>query len=957
MVDEDTIPVAFIGITETWWRCHTKEAQVQIPGYNLARCDRQGRIGGGCGLYVHESLTISDQMESSDRNCNLTAVYVGNRHTVAAVVYRAGTDVEGFQKLMDRLQGFIDYHSQETTVPDIWLIGDLDFNLPLLKWDGGAPEDLDHPMYNVFRGFMETNLLSQMVSCPTRGNNVLDLILTNRPDYVSTISAEDLGISDHKLVSCTLSFNCTECSIPDNREKKDFAGLNFMKADWETMNQMLSEVDWESLEELCHATDRSGGAFVELLRLTVLQVATMCVEPKQTGRKWRDKKLRHLRSRRRKLNRRMNEATGPQKDIFEAKVAEITALIKDHVKEKQQVREEQVAAAVKSNPKFFFSHAKSLSKVKSSVAPLARKDGTLTADSSEKAELLQAQYVQVFSLPSAVDPEVSVRNIKDHDMEIADIEFSQADIEHALEELRPNSAAPPGDIPACVLKNCRSSLSYPIWILWQESYYESSIPPALKEQFICPVFKKGDRSLPENYRPVALTSHLSKTFERVVRDRLTEFLEKWELHCNTQHGFRKGRSTMTHLLAHVDRVLKNLADGNEVDVLYLDFQKAFDRVDTRVLLRKLQKYGVRGRLLEWIREFLTNRRQAVLVDGEQSCWEWVISSVIQGSVLGPILFIFYVLDLKDSLGSSDSLSFADDTKLIQIIRSLLDQMELQKDLGNVSEWAKNNNMLLHEKKFQLMNYSLSQSRLLRELPFAPETLCYVTSGGTVVEPEPHIKDLGVWLSADGTWTYHIGDIVRRASIMSGWIFSAFKCRSREVLLTLYKALVRPLLEYCCLVWSPTKVSEIKAVENVQRAFTRKIYGMRELDYWEWLKSLKLMSLQRRRQRYELIHVWKIYNKLVPNCVGMEFHTGRLGIQAKTQKYPYWADSKRANQLYNSFSFRAPQLWNKLPREVTLSQSLSAFKANLGNFMEGFQDRPPSRGYPSVPNDFSESARV
>ena len=955
MVDEDATPVAFIGITETWWRCYTTEAQVQIPGYNLARCDRYGRVGGGCALYAHESLTISDQMEFADRDNNLTAVYIGNRHTVAAVVYRAGTNVEGFQKLLDRLQVFIDYHSQETTVPDIWLMGD--FNLPLFRWKDGIPDHVDQPMHNALRGFLDTNLLSQMVTVPTRGENVLDLILTNRANYVSSITAEDLGLSDHKVVTCTLSYNCVENLASGNRQMKEFASLNLLNADWERMNHLLGEVDWDLMDDLCCTTTDPGGSFLELLRLTVLQVATLCTEPKHTKKRWKDKVLRHLRSRRRKLNRRILEATGVRKENLEAKVAEATLAIKNHVKERQQAQEEKVVAAVKVNPKYFFSHAKSLSKVKSSVAPLARKDGTLTTDPLEKAELLQTQYVKVFSDPAAVDPDWAVRNIEDHATEINDIEFSQADIEKAMEELQPNSAAPPGDIPACILKNCRSSLSYPVWILWQDSYDGSTIPPKLKEQFICPIFKKGDRSLPENYRPVALTSHLSKTFERVVRDRLTEFLEKYELHCNTQHGFRKGRSTMTHLLAHVDRVLKNLAEGNEVDVLYLDFQKAFDRVDTRVLLKKLHKYGIRGNLLSWIQEFLINRRQAVLVDGEQSCWEWVISSVIQGSVLGPILFIFYVLDLKQALASSDSLSFADDTKLIQIIRSLLDKLELQEDLGNVSKWAQNNNMMLHDKKFQLMNYSLGRSKLLRELPFTAETLCYVTAEGTVVEPEPHVKDLGVWLSADGTWSYHIGDICRRANIIAGWIFSVFKCRTREILLTLYKSLVRPLLEYCCLVWNPTKVSEIQMVENVQRAFTRKIFGMCELNYWERLKSLKLMSLQRRRQRYELIHVWKIYNNLVPNCVGMEFCTGRLGVQAKTQKYPYWADSRRANQLHNSFSFRAPQLWNKLPREVTLSQTLASFKANLGDFMEGFQDRPPSRGYPSVPNDFSEAARI
>eukprot|EP00116_Pleurobrachia_bachei_P001986 sb/3462248/ len=122
------------------------------------------------------------------------------------------------------------------------------------------------------------------------------------------------------------------------------------------------------------------------------------------------------------------------------------------------------------------------------------------------------------------------------------------------------------------------------------------------------------------------------------------------------------------------------------------------------------------------------------------------------------------------------------------------------------------------------------------------------------------------------------------------------------------------------------------------------------------QSDTIANCGRRRQRYELIHVWKIYKGLVPNCVEMEFQTGRLGVQAKTQKYPYWAESKRANQLYNSFGFRAPRLWNKLPREVTLSETLPGFKANLGAFMNEFYDRPPVRGYMTVPNEFREAER-
>ena len=627
--------------------------------------------------------------------------------------------------------------------------------------------------------------------------------------------------------------------------------------------------------------------------------------------------------------------------------------IQNHARRKRGDDELRAVHAIKENPKFFFSHTKKLSKVKSSVAPLTKPDGTVTVDPTEKAELLQAQYVSVFSRASAIDSEVAAAAVPQRPEALTDITFGVSCIAAALKELQPHSAAPPGDIPAVILKNCKEALAYPIWRLWSHSMESGKIPESLKEQFITPVYKKGDRTIAGNYRPVSLTSHLSKTFERVIRDRLTDYLDEHNLHSSQQHGFRKNRSTMTQLIAHVDNVLKNLTSGNEVDVIYLDYQKAFDRVDFNVLLKKLRNYGIGGKLLKWLEAFLTGRKQTVVVDGKRSNWESVRSGVPQGSVLGPILFLIYVIDLNESLRMSSSLTFADDTKLIHAIRSVLDQGDLQMDLDAVAEWSRLNNMALHEDKFQLLSYTINQSKLLRELPFTMSYSRYLTSNGNFVYPTPHVKDLGVTLSADGKFTRHISEITRRARMMVGWILNAFRSRSPEVMLTLYKSLVRPILEYCCLVWSPMNTGDIKALESIQRTLTSKIQGMTGLNYWERLEKLGLMSLCRRRERYCLIHVWKIHQGIVPNDVGLDFiPNNRLGDQLRGPRFRYWADLRRANQLNASFWGRAPSLWNKLPPEVIKCETLAGFKSSLGSFLSKFHDLPPTQGYPTVPTSFS-----
>ena len=496
-------------------------------------------------------------------------------------------------------------------------------------------------------------------------------------------------------------------------------------------------------------------------------------------------------------------------------------------------------------------------------------------------------------------------------------------------------------------------MSYPIFLLWQNSFKNGIIPSDLKTQIITPVFKKGDKSDAGNYRPISLTSHIIKIFERVIRKGLVNHLESNNLLSKNQHGFRKGRSCLTHLLKHIDSVIQSILDGNELDVVYLDFAKAFDKVDHEILVHKLQMFGIEGNLLSWIQQFLLNRKQIVSVMGFHSLIALVLSGVPQGSVLGPILFLIYIDDLENCLSASTSGSFADDTRLSKTISCCEDKNILQEDLYKVIDWSKKNNMQLHESKFELLTYRTPKSFFLQFLPFTSELQQYITSSGQDICPSQHVKDLGVILSSDLKWSIHVKEAVASANKMANWVLSVFLDRSQSTMITLYKSIIRSKLEYSCPVWSPSLISDIKKLESTQRSFTRHIAGCEGLSYWDRLKFLNLMSLQRRRERYIIIHVWKILNGIAPNDVSLRFYDHiRLGKRCCVPPLHKRAPSYAKSIYENSFAVTGPKLWNTLPRSVTCAPSLESFKSRLTSYiMSTYPDQPPVSGY-TTPNSNS-----
>jgi len=283
------------------------------------------------------------------------------------------------------------------------------------------------------------------------------------------------------------------------------------------------------------------------------------------------------------------------------------------------------------------------------------------------------------------------------------LKFDVSDVANALDKLRVDKATGPDGLSPWLLKEIKDVISYPLFLMFKKSLSEASIPDDWKCASVTPIFKKGNRNTAENYRPVSLTSQVSRLFERIVRDSMVQFLEENCLIGDSQHGFRKGRSCLTNLLMFFDKITGNLDSGANVDAIFLDFAKAFDKVPHHRLSLKLISHGFTGEIKDWIVEWLRGRRQRVCLRGTVSDWLAVLSGVPQGSVLGPLLFLIFINDLDYGI-KNWILKFADDTKIFGKISNVTDTVRLQEDLDRLIEWAEEWQMMFNASKCKVMHF-------------------------------------------------------------------------------------------------------------------------------------------------------------------------------------------------------------------------------------------------------------
>ena len=643
----------------------------------------------------------------------------------------------------------------------------------------------------------------------------------------------------------------------------------------------------------------------------------------------------------RKRTKILKKCNGTVRRQDEEKLQDLEKLILQSHKDEQSYDEAVVVNKIRKDPNFFFRYAKKFSLTNQIINCLSSEDGLLINDKDSICKLFLKQFNSVFSKPNAnkiVHDSVAFFNdIDSSQPHMNTITINEATITEAISEISGTSACGPDGMQASFFKNCSKEIVAPLIILFNKSLNEGVIPDVLKRAAILPVFKNGDRSIPANYKPISLTPILMKIFERIARKQIVNFLSQLNIFNPTQHGFREGRSCLSALLGVYDDIMSSLSEGSEcVDMVYLDFAKAFDKVDHGILLHKLRDFGISGKLGIWLHSLLLNRSQFVRIPGGFSTDSQVISGVPQGTVLGPLLFLILMSDINKGVSNTKIISFADDTRVYNNIKTVDDCNVLQSDLESVYNWADVNNMLFNASKFDYLSFACKNNSLSSNV--------YVNPDLNIINQHDNIKDLGILMSSDCSFEKHILSVSSRCSRLAGWILRTFASRDKITMLTLFKSLVLSRLDYGSQLGSPFKAKDIRLLESVQRAFTKHIQGMHTYSYADRLSMLKLYSLQRRRDRYTIIYVWKILESIVPNLnIPITCYSSiRRGRLCETS---HVGIGHLGTLVYHSFRFRGIRLFNVMPKQIRdLSCSVSSFKYQLDKYLSTIPDTPCIANY-------------
>lgn len=868
------------------------DSLICLQNYSLLRTDRVERKCGGVCIFIKENISINktehinigNEIEGLVVNINLY------QHTfnIACFYKPPDTSINNNKELVETILKL-------SSLKNLIITGD--FNYPEICWNSCTMKKNDERAQYFLDEYINSNL-TQFVKFPTRfrSNNepsVLDLILSNDEKLITELkSSPPIGISDHICLTANI-----QLSRKNLKSTTSFI-RNYKAAKFDDMRNFLET----------HISNFEGNAenFYNIIDIAIDKYVPLKQKRKNKfSAPWMNNRILRLINRKRRLwdIYKISKLTSDY-DIYKTANNEVT-------KEIRECRHLYEESLLSSSKKFFNYIGRTLSSQLKSFTLKINETDNPTSDPNLIANHFAEYFESVYS-PLETDEPANIPRDTFVEDSITTVEITVELVQKAILEIKTDASPGPDHIHAIFLKECREQLAEPLCGIMTESLKSGKLPSQWKKAIVVPIYKKGSKLDVRNYRPISLTSILCKIMEKLIARELTEFFNSHDIIPKQQHGFMPGRSTTSNLLKCMNDWTLEFDEGNSVDVLYIDFEKAFDKVPISSLLHKLKHYGVRGQLLSWITDFLTNRTFQVRIGDKVSEETSITSGVPQGSVLGPLLFLLYTCDLPTGMSSKISL-FADDAKLYN--NPLINQADLQNDLIKLEKWATDWKMIINASKCSVLHIGKTNPQAIYLL------------NGVQVRKDKSARDLGVTITSDLKWEVHIAEIVKKANKVIYMIKKTFKKLSINMFLKIYKVYIRPIVEYCHVVWSPYFVKDIEKIEQVQRRASKLPNILRLEDYPTRIQKLHLSTLYDRRKRGDLIECFKIINDYY-NCNFETFfhknYNTHLRGHSKKLNFERCALNPRKNFIVN----RVVCEWNALNEYIISAPNKNIFKNRL-----------------------------
>ncbi|CAH2096742.1 unnamed protein product [Euphydryas editha] len=891
--------------TETWLCDSIFDRELADNRYDVFRQDRNlkssnKKTGGGvmtlvrCGLdasrvelddYIDMEIlviTIPARVLSASADLQILTVYLPPDYS------RLSSNIDHLINLIKSL------HSKNPT-NSFLIIGD--FNLPSIKWGSNGPNyvktgttELQNTGIRLienlaFLGIQQFNSLTNYVG------NTLDLAFSN------------------------LYLKITECKYPLSKIDKahppleleilDLSiSLNFRKCDFKNLNKYLNDLNWQTIL-ISNTTEGLIDNFYSCI-YEAINKYTPLTRSQNNNRiypVWFTPALINIIKEKSKIHKLWKKF----KNIRDYE--EFCVLRHRQQKEQQTCYNnylQKIQISIKQNPKSFWSYIKSNRNTSNYPKTMTLNDNRYE-DGQSICDAFNIFFHSVFGDPLADFAASSKDNLTLDS--VSHLSVSKSTVENLLTRLDINKGAGSDGIPPLFWRNCAKYLSSPITLIFNMSLKEGVFPTIWKKAHIVPIHKKDSKTKIENYRGISILNTLGKILEKCVYAAIYPVIIKGLP--NEQHGFLKNRSTITNLAYFSDYILSNMERSGQIDVIYTDFEKAFDRVDHLILLSKLQQLGIHGDLLRWIKSYLTNRSQAVVVGGYRSNYVNVPTGVPQGSHLGPLLYNSYLYDIKTCFKHANHVMYADDKKVYLKIKNLEDCNLLQSDLNSLYTFYTRNKISVNVKKCQCITFTRKRHPIKFSYKFGGNTIARVNI----------VRDLGVYFDDKMIFSNHNLMITQKAFKNLGFVIRVCKYFTDiDAIKTVYFAYVRSVLEYASPIWSPIYNIYNDSLERVQKKFLQHIlYRSKQFSksYVEDCHRNNLLCLDERRNVLDMCFLYDIANGHV-DCPELVSALSYCAPKRRTRHTPLlFVPCSSRNYSANSVLTRLPRIFNESFKNIDL----------------------------------------